>query len=142
MAPKRFPIGVKGVLVVGDTVLLLKRAGGEAGPFWEAPGGRMEAGEAIEQTLRRELAEELPGIRNVVIGPLVHAALVPDDPRGLVLLFYRIQAELPTVTISAEHLRYTWASADALRAAPQHLHGAALQPFTLAALTLALQTAG
>jgi 8-oxo-dGTP pyrophosphatase MutT (NUDIX family) len=60
MAPKRFQIGVKGIIVVGDHVLLLKRAGDAMGPFWETPGGRMEEGETVEETLRRELAEELP----------------------------------------------------------------------------------
>ena len=139
MAPKRFQIGVKGIIVVGDHVLLLKRAGDAVGPFWETPGGRMEEGETVEETLRRELAEELPGIWNIAIGAIVHAALVPDDPRGLILLFYRVQADLPTVTIGAEHLGYTWASAADLLTLPEQLNGAAVQPFTLTALTLAFK---
>ena len=108
MAPKAFQIGVKGVIVVDGRVLLLKRANAETGPFWELPGGRMEEGEGIEQALRRELGEELPGIASIAIGQVLHAALVPDDTRGLILLFYRVQANIPTVTISAEHFWLLW----------------------------------
>jgi hypothetical protein len=54
-------------------------------------------------------------------------------------LFYRVQADLPTVTISAEHLGYTWASGADLLALPEQLNGAAVQPFTLTALTLAFK---
>ena len=142
MAPKTFQIGVKGLIVVNGRVLLLKRADAETGPFWELPGGRMEEGEAIEHTLRRELDEELPGITEIVIGQVLHAALVPDDAGGLVLLFYRVQANIPRVTISAEHLAYTWASAADILTLPEGIDGAAIQPFTLAAITLALQSEG
>jgi hypothetical protein len=58
-----------------------------------------------------ELSEELPGITGIAVDQILHPALVPDGPRGLVLLFYRVQAIIPTVTISAEHRGYTWASA-------------------------------
>ena len=142
MAPKAFQIGVKGVIVADGRVLLLKRANAETGPFWELPGGRMEEGEGIEQALRRELGEELPGIASIAIGQVLHAALVPDDTRGLILLFYRVQANIPTVTISAEHFGYTWASAADILTLPEGIDGAAIQPFTLTAITLALQSVG
>lgn len=43
-----------------DTVLLTQRRADQPHPlFWELPGGKVEAGEAPEQALRRELREEI-----------------------------------------------------------------------------------
>lgn len=140
--PKRFQIGVKGLIIVDGKVLLLKRTADEGGSFWELPGGRMEAGEEIEATLRRELGEEVPSLARVEVGRLLHAALVRDDESGLVLLFYRVQADatLPLV-LSTEHIGHTWASAEDLPALTRDEGGIAIFAYTLAAVTLALGAA-
>jgi 8-oxo-dGTP pyrophosphatase MutT (NUDIX family) len=49
------PISIKGVLLVGDRVVLVKNPRDE----WELPGGRAEEGENHAQVLAREFAEEL-----------------------------------------------------------------------------------
>ncbi len=48
---------------------LLGRAGDESEPCGEVPGGRVEKGEEIGQTIRRDRSEELPGIQDIAIGP-------------------------------------------------------------------------
>jgi ADP-ribose pyrophosphatase YjhB (NUDIX family) len=53
---RRFTYRVVGV-AVHDNRVLVHRAGSE--PFWTLPGGRAEHGEAAEETLRREMLEEL-----------------------------------------------------------------------------------
>lgn len=53
---QRFNFRVVGVAIHNDQVLL-HQAEGE--PFWSLPGGRVEFGEAAEDTLRREMREEL-----------------------------------------------------------------------------------
>ena len=52
---------VCGILIQGDRVLLVKRAASRAfyPGVWDLPGGHSEDGEVSEQTLLRELAEEL-----------------------------------------------------------------------------------
>jgi len=51
-----------GVLIRADddAFLLTSRPGGKAyAGYWEFPGGKLEAGETVEQALRRELQEEI-----------------------------------------------------------------------------------
>jgi ADP-ribose pyrophosphatase YjhB (NUDIX family) len=56
MENNRFNYRVVGVAVHNDSVLL-HRAEGEG--FWTFPGGRAEFGEPAEQTLKREMREEI-----------------------------------------------------------------------------------
>jgi mutator protein MutT len=43
----------------GKILLALRKAGKHMGPKWELPGGKVDPGEEPEQSLRRELKEEL-----------------------------------------------------------------------------------
>jgi 8-oxo-dGTP diphosphatase len=45
-------------IVRGDTVLLVKRARQPSQGFYAFPGGKVEAGETLEEAARRELQEE------------------------------------------------------------------------------------
>jgi len=59
---ERTPVDVAvGVLVDADGRFLLtsRPAGKVYAGYWEFPGGKLEAGESVEQALRRELHEEL-----------------------------------------------------------------------------------
>jgi ADP-ribose pyrophosphatase YjhB (NUDIX family) len=51
---RAFPVSVKGVLVRGGRVLLLKNEREE----WELPGGKLELGEAPAVCVAREITEE------------------------------------------------------------------------------------
>ena len=74
-----------GVLIKpnGDFLLTSRPPGKVYESYWEFPGGKIEAGESVEQALRRELIEEI----GITIGPAVpwKVALV-DYPHALVRL--------------------------------------------------------
>ena len=69
----------------GDFLLTSRPVGKVYEGYWEFPGGKLEAGETVEQALQRELHEEL----GIIIGP---AALwkveVVDYPHALVRLSF------------------------------------------------------
>jgi 8-oxo-dGTP diphosphatase len=86
--PTRTPVEVAvGVLIAADQRFLLtsRPSGKPYAGYWEFPGGKVEAGESIEQALTRELHEEL----GITIAPdrieRWHIELV-DYPHALVRL--------------------------------------------------------
>ena len=86
MPADRVPVEVAvGVLIDADGHFLLtsRPAGKVYAGYWEFPGGKVEAGESIEQALRRELHEEL-GITIAAAQPW--QVLVMDYPHARVRL--------------------------------------------------------
>ena len=76
-----------GVLFLADgSFLLTSRPDGKPYPgYWEFPGGKLEAGETVEQALARELQEEL-GIQIGTVTPW--RVDVVDYPHALVRLHF------------------------------------------------------
>lgn len=76
-----------GVLIAPDGRFLLtsRPVGKVYAGYWEFPGGKLEAGETVEQALRRELQEEI----GVTIGT-AHPwkTTLVDYPHGLVRLHF------------------------------------------------------
>jgi 8-oxo-dGTP pyrophosphatase MutT (NUDIX family) len=109
---KTFYVGIKGVIVNDDKVLIVK--GTAERDFWEVPGGRIDGDETIEQALHRELREELPNIKSIVLHKILDAYRVPKDIDGdtsLVLVFYKVSADFDgEPQVSEEHSESKWAS--------------------------------
>jgi 8-oxo-dGTP diphosphatase len=75
-----------GVLLDGQDFLLTSRPEGKVyAGYWEFPGGKLEAGESVEQALRRELQEEL----GITIGAAqLWKTQMVDYPHALVRLHF------------------------------------------------------
>ncbi len=86
--PERTPVEVAvGVLVdsTGQFLLTSRPEGKVYAGYWEFPGGKLEAGETVEQALRRELQEEL-GITIAAAAPW--KVEVMDYPHARVRLHF------------------------------------------------------
>ena len=88
MPGERTPVDVAvGILIDGQgQFLLTSRPEGKVyAGYWEFPGGKLEAGESVEQALRRELHEEL-GITIAAAHPW--QVEIVDYPHALVRLHF------------------------------------------------------
>src|SRR5262249_15393475 len=106
----RWPVSVKGVVWVGDRVVLAHNSRKQ----WELPGGRLDRHESMEAGLAREIREE--AALDVVIGPLIGAYVCDAIPhKRVVVLAYGCAAGADQApSASAEHSEVTLFAAEQL----------------------------
>ncbi|RIK93798.1 MAG: Nudix family hydrolase [Burkholderiales bacterium] len=106
-----------GVLVRGDGAVLLgqRRPGKPYAGWWEFPGGKLEAGETVEQALARELREEL-GIDVLRSWPWIVREHV--YPHAHVRLSFRRVVEWSGTPRSREGQALAWRPPSAIDLAP------------------------
>ncbi len=118
MKPDKFFVGIKGLIVKNNKLLLLKKNPADPKidtPFWDLPGGRISIGEEIKPCLIRELKEELPGIKDINIGELTWAYPVPFPifkNNYLFLIYYHVEADVSQAGVSQEHTEQKWVGFD------------------------------
>ena len=113
---KRFFVALKGAIFNKNKFLIIKRSNktrGEHG-FWEFPGGRMEFGETPEETLSRELLEEV-GLKVEIIKPLDTWSFFRDENTQIVGITYLCEAVSSEVILSEEHVDFAWVTFEDIR---------------------------
>lgn len=117
-----FHLGIKALIrnSAGQILLLkvnkekLKGFTGE--PYWDIPGGRIQKGQTVEETLRREVEEEIgvTEITNVKTFSIVLSKIrIPqgEDSVGLILGAYTCEIpENSEIKLSDEHTEAKWFS--------------------------------
>ena len=96
-----------GVLIAPDGRFLLtsRPLGKVYAGYWEFPGGKLEAGESVEQALRRELQEEI----GVTIGAAqVWRDSLVDYPHALVRLHFCKVFDWTGALQMREGQQYSW----------------------------------
>jgi 8-oxo-dGTP diphosphatase len=111
----------------GEVLVSRRQDGSHQGGLWEFPGGKVEAGEAVEDALRRELHEEL-SIRVDAASPLIQIAHDYGDKQVL-LDVWRVDA-FHGEPAGMENQPLRWVAADDLLQLPLP---AANQPIVAAA---------
>jgi 8-oxo-dGTP diphosphatase len=99
-------------------VLIAERPPGKAmAGLWEFPGGKVEAGETPEQTLIRELSEELGiVVREACLAPLTFASHAYPDVHLLMPLYVCRRWE--GAVTARHHARLAWVRPNKLRDYP------------------------
>ena len=119
MANLKFVLVIACALVdVDKRVLIAQRPAGKAlAGLWEFPGGKVEPGERPEQTLIRELREELGiEVREPCLAPLTFASHAYDDFHLLMPLY--ICRRWDGTAIAKEGQNLKWVRPNRLRDYP------------------------
>ncbi|OYX63701.1 MAG: DNA mismatch repair protein MutT [Novosphingobium sp. 32-60-15] len=109
------------LLSTDGKVLVQQRAAGKAhGGLWEFPGGKVEAGEAPEAALVREIAEELGVIvESYAITPLSFAtSFAEPGKKAVLLLLYTATRWCGSPKALEAGTQINWVSAPELLALP------------------------
>lgn len=114
-----FHLGIKALIRnnKGDILLLQvnpAQLNGDNKTYWDLPGGRVQKGDSVTDTLKREVAEET-GIHDIgttkEVGMVIANIRIPigNDTVGLILGIYECEvADASSITISDEHIAYDW----------------------------------
>ena len=110
----RFPVSVKGVVVRGDKVILLRNERDE----WELPGGKLELSESPEECLTREMSEEL----QLTVEPVrildSWVYTIASGVHVVVIAYGCVESSRDEAVLSNEHHELRWfplAEIDSLR---------------------------
>ena len=114
----------------GRVLIAQRPEGKQLAGLWEFPGGKVEPGETPEETLVRELAEEL-GIETKVacLAPLTFASHSYDDFNLLMPLY--VCRRYWGIPKAKEHAALKWVRPNKLRDYPMPPADAPLIPFLI-----------
>jgi len=122
MNEDNFHLGIKALIRNANGQILLlkvnpKNLKGYVGqPYWDIPGGRIQFGSNVEETLIREVEEETGITDLIIIKPflmILSNVRIPQGEKtvGLILSSYLCESsQLENIRLSEEHTEYNWFS--------------------------------
>jgi 8-oxo-dGTP diphosphatase len=112
MIKKIQQVSIKGLIHRDGKILVIKTPRTSVkSAKWELPGGRMDFGETVEQTFRREMQEEL-GFKKVKLGQFINIWSFTRVRDGVdhhfVILDFAAFTDETDIKLSFEHTDYKW----------------------------------
>lgn len=101
----------KAIIQKENQFLIMKRTEEEK-DLWEIPGGRMEYGETLEETLIREVKEETN--LDVIPGDIINSWNLIQSHRQISGVIYLCKIKSGELKLSDEHKEYKWITTDEL----------------------------
>ena len=119
MSVQLFHVGVKALVRDGAGKILVLKVNQEklkniTEAYWDIPGGRIEEGQTVQQTLEREVLEEIgtpmAGDADFYSAVVSNIRIPTDNGEvGLVLMVYRVTLpDNAVIKLSPEHTAYEW----------------------------------
>lgn len=122
MNEQKFHVGIKALIMNDQKEILILKANPkelvDEKAHWDLPGGRIKEGDSVEETLRKEIKEELgvEGFRIIkpISGSISNIKIpVGNEKFGLVLFVYLCELNVTKkFKLSFEHTEYKWASVE------------------------------
>ena len=98
---KRIQVGVDGLAVTVEGVLLVKRRFMPFGGFWGLPGGIVEDNEGLDDACRREFKEETG--YNVIVKKIIDARIEEHPQETRVIITFHVTIDDGELSKSEEH---------------------------------------
>lgn len=104
-------VTVTGIVIRNNQLLVLKRNEEPFKDMWDLPGGYAQLGESPEETIRRELTEELgvEGIKLTFLKNIPGEAEYKDRKFAILAKFYLVDFE-GEINLNEENSAYQWVS--------------------------------
>ena len=97
-------LGIKGLVIKGEQILVLRKPNGKL----DLPGGRVERGESPEESLEREIYEELGRVRVRILSPVATWSFIKNS--GLLVKGQTWACSYlgGRIYLSSEHVGFIW----------------------------------
>ncbi|HIA92357.1 TPA: NUDIX domain-containing protein [Candidatus Saccharibacteria bacterium] len=107
---KQPTIIVRAEILLEQSLLVVKRSAGKTRPEeWELPGGKIDAGETLEEALMRELREE---VNCSVLHAQYRGSFNSLQDHALIIVFSVTIDSADDIKLSEEHSEFAWISKD------------------------------
>lgn len=87
---------------------------------WELAGGTLKAGENLEESLKREIKEEVGEINYEIVGLVSSEKIINSSGKEKIFLGYLVNYLGEKIKISDEHSEYKWESYENIQSSEEY----------------------